>query len=109
MTEPDELQRLTDATTREKLRADAQRRASAQPGEEYWLGYRIALTRRHEDEETILGGVGTEDAIRDARGRGYRDGRAWVVALETVGSTMAKERAARPKGARRRRPRKQTE
>lgn len=103
---------MSDALAREKRRASLLSRTAADPEAAYWLAYRLGLTCVHEHEAAILAGIGSEDQTRDARGRGYRDGRAWVadaaarsaaaVALGRWGGQVrsdAKAAAARANGA----------
>jgi hypothetical protein len=70
---------MTGTITSEKLRADAMRRVAVSPEEAaYWQGYRIGLTAESEHHAALLGSIGSPDGMRDARGRGYRDGRAFT-------------------------------
>lgn len=61
----------------EKHRADAFRLAATDWREaEYWSAYRMALAARSEHHDALLAMIGDTDLVRDARGRGYRDGSA---------------------------------
>lgn len=67
------------ARNREKARADLMRDTATEPAEgEYWRGYRQGLTARSEHHDALLAAIGDHDQLRDARGRGYRDGRAFT-------------------------------
>ena len=71
-----------DPLNQEKRRADAMRRGSAHPEDWFWIGYRLALSGPHVAEDSILEWIGGDDPTFDARGRGYRAGRAWVAKFE---------------------------
>ncbi len=65
--------------TGEKIRADVMRTTATDPLDaEYWTGYRHGLAAQSEEHDTIMGGIGSPDLARDARGRGYRDGLTWA-------------------------------
>lgn len=78
---------------REKIKADTMRQLAGYPDNEYWLGYRMGLTATKDGNEhdALLGGIGSPDKGRDARGRGYRDGIEFREGLELVGVTEAAE------------------
>jgi hypothetical protein len=69
----DREERIMDLSS-EKRRADVLRYTAPYPESEYWAGYRIGLTAESEHHEAFLASIGSPDAGRDARGRGYRDG-----------------------------------
>jgi len=66
---------MADKILSEKLRVDALRRIARSADERAYLsGYRIGLSTKSEDHAVLLGGAGSYDPLRVARGRGYRDG-----------------------------------
>lgn len=62
----------------QKRHADLMRRLGPTAADrDYWTGYRIGLVCRAENHDALLAGIGSPDAGRDWRGKGYQDGCAF--------------------------------